>query len=61
LEVSHTEEVESTNDVSTVTTYPSSLVMVKTTSGKNVILKVVPQQSDADVSGRLKTAIIFSI
>jgi hypothetical protein len=58
LEVSHTEEVESTNDVSTVTTYPSSLVMVKTTSGKNVILKVVPQQSDADAPKTflLKTA-----
>ncbi|XP_064212649.1 uncharacterized protein LOC103312892 [Tribolium castaneum] len=48
LEVGHTEEVESTNDVTSVASYPSSLVMVKTTSGKNVILKVVPQQSDSD-------------
>ncbi|KAJ3654874.1 hypothetical protein Zmor_014028 [Zophobas morio] len=58
LEVSHTEEVESSNDVSTVATYPSSLVMVKTTSGKNVILKVVPQQSDSDAPKTflLKTA-----
>lgn len=38
----HTEEVQSS---SSAASYPSSLVMVKTTSGKNVILKVVPQQS----------------
>ncbi|XP_044267425.1 uncharacterized protein LOC123013129 isoform X2 [Tribolium madens] len=58
LEVGHTEEVESTNDVTSVASYPSSLVMVKTTSGKNVILKVVPQQSDSDAPKTflLKTA-----
>lgn len=48
LEVGHTEEVESTNDIGTnmiSTPFPSNLVMVKTSSGKNVLLKVVPQSS----------------
>lgn len=42
LEVSHTEEVECTGNVAT-TAFNSNLVMVKTASGKNVLLKVVPQ------------------
>lgn len=48
LEVGHTEEVESTNDVGQsmiAAPFPSNLVMVKTSSGKNVLLKVVPQSS----------------
>lgn len=51
LQVSRTEEVQSSsNNVPGVAAYPSSLVMVKTTSGKNVILKVVPQHGIANVS-----------
>lgn len=46
LEVGHTEEVESSSEATTA----SNLLVVKTSSGKNVFLKVLPQGSKSNSS-----------
>ncbi|KAJ8956815.1 hypothetical protein NQ318_014229 [Aromia moschata] len=56
LQIGHSEEVESTDNVIGTTTFPSNLLMVKTTSGKNVFLKVVSQASDMTKTFIVKSA-----